>query len=156
VFEIGVPIEDVEHDEGGRKDDARDLVYLRDRVERLLRVVHGASDATLAAALLHIVGQTRQGVLGAHGLQSGRGRGRPADAVAVVDVVGLEAIRRHRRPPPSSSVLLGVEEGPRVGVVVENARLEKANDFLLATILSYDITSLTSVSTSLVFNCPSE
>ena len=80
VAEILEPVDEVEHGEREREDDARHPVYPGHRVERGLGVVHGARDALLAAALLHVL-EVLERVVAGHQLvvgvlrRGGGGRG---------------------------------------------------------------------------------
>ena len=55
MLQVGVPVEYVEQAEGQGEHDPGDLVYLGDRVEGFLRVVHGPGDAPLATALFGLI-----------------------------------------------------------------------------------------------------
>ena len=44
IVQVHVPVDDVDHDVGGGEDDPGDCVYLGDRVQSFLRVIHSLCD----------------------------------------------------------------------------------------------------------------
>ncbi len=64
VLEVRVPVDGVDEHKGEGEDDPGDAVDLGDGVERLLRVLHGAGDAALAAALVQLAAPRGDAVRG--------------------------------------------------------------------------------------------